>query len=121
TWSRSQRNPVRRGLVKAAARVSRLVMWSRGDFLAGDRHRWRRLCFQLLSKQYIIVSSVRREFHQVLGMGEKEDLGVFGELSQSFESSCGAVVIEVDQEVVDDERDRLMLVEVGLQACETKC
>ena len=48
-------------------------------------------------EQDVIIERVRRQIHQVLVMGEEQDLGAFGELGESLEGCSGAIVVEVDQ------------------------
>jgi hypothetical protein len=50
-----------------------------------------------------------RQLDQVTMMREKENLRVSREIRESLESSGGAAVVEGEEEIVDDERDRLGL------------
>src|SRR5271165_1600162 len=65
--------------------------------------RRRGLAAQLVGEENIVIQSIRGQFHQMLVMGEEQNLGPFGELGQGLECGNGAVVVEVDQDIIDDE------------------
>ena len=48
------------------------------------------------------------EVDDVAMMGEEQDLGLPRQLSQGTQGGCGAKIVEVEQDVVDNERDRLV-------------
>ena len=52
----------------------------------------------------------------MLVVREQDDLGPARDLGQGLEGGGGALVVELDQDVVDDQGDRLVALEVGLQA-----
>src|SRR5690348_923221 len=55
-----------------------------------------------------------RDLQQVLVMGEEQDLRLLGELAQDAEAGRRALVVEVDEQVVRDERHGLGMVEIIL-------
>ena len=59
--------------------------------------------------------AVLGQLDQVPVVGKEQDLGVPRQFGQGPEARPGAVVVEVQEDVVDDERDRLVGLEPRLE------
>ena len=63
---------------------------------------------------------VLRQLHEMGMVGEKQNLGVLAEVAQGSQRADGAVVVEVDQQVVEDQRHRFVIGEMKLQASQAE-
>src|SRR5690606_15697240 len=69
---------------------------------------------------HVLPERLPGELDEPLVVGEEEDLRPSGELRQDFEPHARPRVIEVDEGVVEDERQRPPLLEVPLEARDPK-
>lgn len=67
-----------------------------------------------------VAQGLAAEFDEVIVMGEKENLGAAGEGAQLRENGVGAVVVEGHQQVVENQRHRLVSVEILFQRGEAE-
>ena len=67
-------------------------------------------------EQVAWVEAPASQFDQVVVMGEENDLRTTGELREDFQGRHGAVVVEANQQIIQNERRRFLAVEITLQA-----
>jgi len=60
------------------------------------------------------------EIDEVVVVGEDEDLGFLAEFFEDGEEGAGAVVVEGDQEVVEDQRDGRVFIEMEIDGGEAE-
>lgn len=76
------------------------------------------------SRQFLdptaLGQNLAADIHQVPVVGKQDYLGFFREASQLFHHSPGAGVVEVQQDVVGDERQTLALLQVMMEAGQAK-
>jgi hypothetical protein len=73
-----------------------------------------------MEDELIGIDTVLRQSADVLVVREQDDLSAAGEIRQSLEGGRGAFIIELDQDIINDKRNRLVALEVGFQAGEPK-
>ena len=71
-----------------------------------------------MENELIGIDTVLCQSTDVLVVREQDDLGAAGDLGQRLKGGGGPLVVELDQDVVDDQGHRLVILEVGLQACQ---
>ena len=70
--------------------------------------------------KFAFAQGLPTEIDEVLMMSEEKNLSAFGQGSELRQDRLGAVVIEGDQQVIQNERHRLMIHQILIKRCQPK-
>ena len=75
---------------------------------------------KLAEVELFFAECLLAEFNKMFVVCEQEDLGSFGEAGKLRKNRLGPLIVECDQQIIQNERHRLMFLQVAIQCRKTK-